>query len=170
MHLALLNPEPSKQSQHACQYFGRGRWKSSGSLHTYWHTSVPFGKVSHLPPLRQDSASCVHRKPANRRRALPTAQVPGGSGGVRAASPGVTRTGDRLAETPGAGWGDAGWRRRAGTTLAPAWGGSPKNKLGVGCRVGSAFSSSGRTDREKPQIRLLSDKCHLGKTIRPRAR
>lgn len=51
-----------------------------------------------MPPLRQDSASCEHRKPANRGTALATAQGPGGSGG--AASPGVTQAGDRLAETP----------------------------------------------------------------------
>lgn len=46
-------------------------------LHTYWHTSVPLRNVSHLPPLRQDSASCVHRTPVNRRRASGTAQSPG---------------------------------------------------------------------------------------------
>lgn len=67
-------------------------------LHTYWHTSVPLGKVSHLPPLRQDSASCEHRKPGKRGAALATAQGPGGSRG--AASPGVTWAGDRLAESP----------------------------------------------------------------------
>lgn len=74
-----------------------GEMKILWLLHTYWHTSVPLRKVSHLPPLRQDSASCVHRKPANRRKALAIAQV-----AVRgeAASLSVTRTGDRLAETP----------------------------------------------------------------------
>lgn len=82
-----------------------GQMKILWLLHTYWHTSVPLRKVSHLPPLRQDSASCVHRKPANRRKVLATAQVPGGSGG--AASPSVSRTRDKLAQTPGAAWGAA---------------------------------------------------------------
>lgn len=58
-----------------------GEMKILWLLHTYWHTSVPLGKVSHLPPLRQDSPSCVHRKPANRRRMSATALVLGGSGG-----------------------------------------------------------------------------------------
>lgn len=144
-------------------------------LHTYWHTSVPLGKVSHLPPLRQDSASCEHRKPVKRGTALATAQGPGGSRGD--ASPGVTRAGDRLAESPrppvsaqpgevGSTLQRDGWSRDC---VAPALRGSPKNKPRVGLRVGCARSSSWRTDTEKAQIRPLIDKCHLGKNIQPGA-
>lgn len=142
MHLALLNPEPSKQSQHTCQYFGRGKMKILWLLHTYWHTSVPLRKVSHLPPLRQDSASCVHRKPAERRRALPTAQGPvaeaGGSLGMGTGSswPPVSRglqhlQGDGVRQGPGAeslylkiSW---GWARGEPLASPPARGLTERN-------------------------------------------